>query len=378
MANETNSRTRRLYALFAVLSTVGAGLAAAAPANPKGLAAAEDRRGLSLQQQGSYTRSREVWRKAAAAGSTAAMYGLGCSYARGLGTVVNLRKAVGWYKRAAAGGYPDAMFRLGLLYEGGRGVKSDFGKAARWYAMDVESSGSFRALGRIALLWHDKRSAAAARKGALGWLRKKATSGNANAMYGMGWLCLHGVLLHADDSRALAWYQKAAAVGNWHAMIGIARIYWAGLGVKKDAKMALSWYRRAAATGSRFAESFIGDTYMMGFFGKPDYKAAKKWEMRAAMQGNARAMADLGLIYAYGLGGVRRDLPTAKKWLFGAALAGCRTAQREFGGLSLHVAQQSELAGEQAALPMLAQLCGVPARNRGATGGTGPGSGSGR
>ena len=77
-----------------------------------------------------------LWKKAAAQGSTDAMYQLGSAFLFGTQAAKIVpdpdREAASWYFQAASAGHAEAQYHLGLLFLAGKGVISSRPEAARW------------------------------------------------------------------------------------------------------------------------------------------------------------------------------------------------------------------------------------------------------
>jgi TPR repeat protein len=62
-----------------------------------------------------FNQARQLFEKAAAAGSNEAKHNLGALYEGGLGGPLDLQQARQWYEKAAAGGDKEAQERLKML-----------------------------------------------------------------------------------------------------------------------------------------------------------------------------------------------------------------------------------------------------------------------
>ena len=187
----------------------------------------------------------DVWfRKAAAAGSFAAMDGLGYLMEIGKGETRDFAAAMVWYRKAAAGGNTTAMHRIGSLYSKGLGVTESDQEAYGWFLKSAEAGDL---IGMI-----ETAKALAAGDGvtknpgqAFAWFRKAAEAGNASAMTQVGIAFTTGAGAPRDPSQAAIWFQKAANLGDKPAMRKLADAFEAGNGVDKDLAQAKRWRRRA-------------------------------------------------------------------------------------------------------------------------------------
>ncbi|CAO3632385.1 unnamed protein product [Mucor hiemalis] len=58
---------------------------------------------------------------------------LGAFYYNGIGTFIDVQRAMDWYIKAANQGSGNAMNKIGFLFENGYGVDVGYGKAMEWY-----------------------------------------------------------------------------------------------------------------------------------------------------------------------------------------------------------------------------------------------------
>lgn len=89
-------------------------------------------------------------------------------------------------------------------------------------------------------------------------LKAKAESGEAKAMFMLGFCYANGEGVPQDHKEAVAWYRKAAELGEVIAMYGLASCYESGQGVPQDHKEAAAWYRKAADLGDAGAMFSLG------------------------------------------------------------------------------------------------------------------------
>lgn len=96
----------------------------------------EARRALDADDQAAmaaaYGRMLEVYRQAAALGSSEAKTRLGHTYREGWGVPSDLHAAFTWYEKAAKRGMHEAQYHLSQCYENGLGCAIDPRKAKHW------------------------------------------------------------------------------------------------------------------------------------------------------------------------------------------------------------------------------------------------------
>jgi TPR repeat protein len=91
------------------------------------------------------------FKKLADKGDALAQYGLGVTYADGIGVPKDDQQAVIWYRKAAEQGKASAQYNLGVMYADGRGVPKDDQQAVIWYRKAAEQGDDFaqQNLGRM-------------------------------------------------------------------------------------------------------------------------------------------------------------------------------------------------------------------------------------
>ncbi len=241
----------------------------------------------SLQKD--YGQARELYEKAAAAGSKGALNGLGAIYQGGTGASQDYGKALSWYQKAAAAGVTFSFGNIGNIYFYGWGVPKDYAEARQWY-------------------------------------EKGAAAGQPNAMSGLGSLYYNGYGILQDYAQARQWYEKAAAGEEPNAMNTLGWLYQNGLGVSQDYGEARQWYEKASAGGQPVAMANLGNLYSNGYGVPKDYAQARIWYEKAAAGGRTAAMINLGNLYFNGGYGVSKDYAQARMWYEKAAAAGDASA----------------------------------------------------
>lgn len=135
-----------------------------------------------------------------------------------------------------------------------------------------------------------------------------------------------------DWDKAMGWYRKAAAVGDAQAMFKIGRAYRRAYTANpyKDYAKSLKWYFKAADAGNATAMYAIGQHYanLGGENLTQYYPQAMEWFHKAAAAGLGRAMLKVGLYYLKGRFGVSQNYAKAKQWFKKTELHGSvKTAQ---------------------------------------------------
>ena len=132
--------------------------------------------GFEAYQAGDYATALTHWEEVAANGDDRAQQALGEFYRLGLGTEVDLERAIGYYLAAAERGNASAQFELAVLHYDGSGIERDYRKAATWFS----------------------------------WA---AAQGHARAQYNLGVMLLYGQGVQADPVEATRWLRTASGQG---------------------------------------------------------------------------------------------------------------------------------------------------------------------
>ena len=249
----------------------------------------------------------DLFRRAANAGNTDGINGLGHMYSTGRGVAKDEAEAVKWYRKAAEAGNAKGMCNLGAMYANGRGVTKDDAEAVKWYRKAAEAGNADGMCG-LGWMYANGRGVIKDDGEAVKWYRKAAEAGNAAGMFGLGWMYANARGVIKDDGEALKWYRKAAEAGNADGMCNLGAMYANGRGVAMDDVEAAKWYRKAADAEQPAAMFNLGLMYADGRGVTQDYAEAMKWYRKSAEAGNADGMCKLGWMYADGRGVIKDDL----------------------------------------------------------------------
>ena len=282
---------------------------------------------------------------------------LGRFYENGIGTEVDLGKAVECYRTAAdngdadgmealatvylqdgpykdvekgrmlledaaaEAGHPDAMVQLGFAYLNGTGVDENKTESETWFVKAAET-GDVDAENTLGVRYYNGDFGKEDFAKALEWIRKAANDGHPNAMNNLGQMYRDGDAgLDVDDKMAVKWFRKAAKIGFPDAMTNLGFAYLFGKGVVENLMQAEEWFIKGAETGDADAECSLGTRYSQGAFGKVDVSKAIEWWLKAAEHGDSDAMTNLASCYRDGDNG-EKDMVKAEEWYLKAAKAG--------------------------------------------------------
>lgn len=174
---------------------------------------------------------------------------LGFFYERGIGTEVDLAKAVEWYQKGAAQNQPAGLHNLAYAYENGElGLPVDLAKARDLYlqAVTMEYAPSIHNLGQMYIY-----GSGVAPDVALGrsLMERAVTLGDPEATAALAYMLATGDGLPVDMPRARELYLIAAAQGIDWAMRDYGEMLELGEGGPVDLGQAEHWYLAAQDAG---------------------------------------------------------------------------------------------------------------------------------
>lgn len=264
--------------------------------------------------------------KAAAGGTPAAQFELGCYYE----DKDKFKDAKKYYELAADQDFPPAIHNLACLYERGQGMKADISKAVELYERAVESgyAPSHVNLARLYIIGDEALPQDFGM--ALSIVSAAAEDEDAEAQIMLGNMFENGMGVPKNDDVALTWYQRAnrnsagsaqanidaleqrrasaesgelpdwmsgyvdmAESGDASAMYSIGYMYYLGQAIPQDYAKAIEWFEKAAEKNFDFALFFLGECYNRGQGVPADAAKAAQYYKRAADLGNENAKAAL-------------------------------------------------------------------------------------
>ena len=203
-------------------------------------------------------------------------------------------------------------------------------------------------------------------------IRALAESGNANALFHMGKLAVHGIGVPQDMLAAEIWYLRAIAAGEMRAACNLGWIYLYGFGTvppnkeeamrlltlgaesgvaSAKASIGLMWLtgdgcaadpakgvrllEESFAQGYSNAANQLADAYFSGQFLAQDKERAHEWLAKAAATGDERTMAILGHYLITGSHG-KTDVARGLEWLEQSIAKGYVPAYLWIGNLYRH------------------------------------------
>ncbi|CAG8566160.1 11886_t:CDS:1 [Ambispora leptoticha] len=166
-------------------------------------------------------------------------------YICGIGTHVNEKKALYWYKRAANIGDPLGQQETALFYERGKGTKENLSSAIYWYTKAASAEMAIAQF-RLAIICMSNVNF----EYALYWIRKSANLGFDEAMKFMAVSYEEGSgTLPQDLYKAFWWYRKWEATGSSEATQSVALYHHNGYGTLADTHDAIKSFLRNMRRG---------------------------------------------------------------------------------------------------------------------------------
>ncbi len=290
--------------------------------------------------------------RAAEAGMAAAQVEVGGMHADAVGTRKNLVKALEWYLKAADAGDGDGMYFAGVAYADGLGTKKDVVAAVRWLqrAWDGGREDAEEKLGELreadpeleakllAASPEVQKLKAEAEAGkvdaqvalakklqwggdgifaddgaALGWWRKAAEQGNAEAEAELGMRYVTANGMDADFAEAKRWLEKAAAKKRAEAFFWLGAMSDDYAQGERNPAEAMRYYRLAAELGYGDAQRRLAQELESGAVVEKNLKEALAWYVKAAEQGDGYAMMQAAMLASAADVGVL-DFALARKW----------------------------------------------------------------
>ena len=209
-------------------------------------------RGLGVKQD--WTRSFDLYQKAAILGNPYGQANLANALFFGIGTDRNLTEALRWALKGAEGDVPMAINQVGWQYRTGMGVPVDTSEARRRYQRSAELGDS---TGESQLGWMYAHVEPIDYQLAMKWYSKAADQHDDTAENNIGYLYENGLGIAQDYSRAASWYQTAAATGYARAQFHLGNLYDLGHGVPHDAAKARELMQKAADSGDEEASRWL-------------------------------------------------------------------------------------------------------------------------
>ncbi|MBO7244461.1 MAG: sel1 repeat family protein [Alphaproteobacteria bacterium] len=153
-----------------------------------------------------------------------------------------------------------AYYYLGKMYAKGEGVPKDLAMAVEYYKK-AESAYNIDAAYELAQILLDDAVDPSDPKfeTGLGYLKRAAYAGQADALYQLGELFAEGKKVEKSYQNSFGYYLMSALRGHAGAQFKLAAHYYNGLGTPQDYENALKWLSRSARQGYVLAQSKLAD-----------------------------------------------------------------------------------------------------------------------
>ena len=255
--------------------------------------------------QKDYNKAFELFKKASDLGETTAHGWLADCYYYGYGTQKDYQKALQLYLKAKSNGHNEAQ--IGRIYRDGLGTSVDINKAIEHFQKGVDF-GNARSMNNLGALYYNGEGVQKDYNKAFELFKKASDLGYTTAH---GWLadcCFYGYGTQKDYQKALQLYLKAKSNGHNEAQIG--RIYRDGLGTSVDINKAIEHYQKGVDFGNTNSMINLGILYYEGKSIQQDYYKAFELFEKASDLENKTAYAWLAECYYYG-NGTKKDYQKA-------------------------------------------------------------------
>ena len=187
-------------------------------------------------------------------------------------------------RRAAEAGSLAAMGWMASRHTDGTAGKVDHAEAARLYRI-MADQGDAIAQANLAALYREGRSVPQDQAEEIKWLRRAADQGEISSLFNLATKHLYGTGVPRNAAEAARLFLSAARKGDPPSQASIGHMYLSGTGVAQNTGSAIVWLTGAAEQGDESAQATLGDLYFKGTLVPKDDPQAAKWLRKAA--GNA-------------------------------------------------------------------------------------------
>lgn len=231
----------------------------------------------------------------------------------------------------AKDGSPYFQGLLGIFLRSGEfGCSVNINLSKQWSDVSNRNShplGSYN-LANIAMLEGDFAKATQYYQDAALLLQRKASDGDAVAMYCMGEIDFQ--VIPTNVPRALDWFKKSSEIGYPQAQATLGALYLKGLPglLPRNTKLGISLLSQAVRAKSLTARFNLGMAYLSGDGVPKDSKKAVQWLRVAESQNFAEAQYTLGILLIEGKEGMAKSTVEGLSFLQKAASQNHQLASR--------------------------------------------------
>jgi TPR repeat protein len=271
----------------------------------------------------------EWFTKAAEQNLSKAQFDLAVELEEGIGVGRDLARAFYWYERAAIQGFARAMLRV---RSGGSSAWRDEAKGAEWVwrAARAGYPSAQKELDKLPQKWRDHcviEWHAHCLKAAVWWERNHLAFDTAEtikwleigeecedkwSLYRLGRCYCMGEFVVRDDRRAYDLILRSAELEYPPAQLAMVYLLLRSRGVKRDDELLLKWSQKAFLNHAKGAECGLAWSLYTAPEASANAKAAG-WFGGAAKAGDLEGLCAWAYCYAYGQGGVARDVGEAAR-----------------------------------------------------------------
>lgn len=273
------------------------------------------------------------FKESAELGLSVAKASVGYSYLSGIGTKVNVKKAIRWLKEAAKDGNSLGQANLGYCYMNGVGVEKNYNKAVRLFNKAIKEDEPI-AQNNLGLCYMNGWGVEQNYNKALNLFRKAAKQSIALAISNLGYCYLNAWGVEKDYHKAVKLFKKAIKEDEPYAQTNLGWCYMNGWGVGKDYLKAVQLFKKAIKTGNPMAQNNLGLCYMNGWGINQNYDKAFYYFTQAIEFDIVQAQYNLGLMYFNGFG-IEENYDEALRWFTKAAYQNLPQAQAAIGTMYL-------------------------------------------
>lgn len=150
---------------------------------------------------------------------------------------------------------------------------------------------------------------------AVEWWTKASEQGYADAQYRLGFCYYHGDVVPQSYDTAVELWTKAGGQGQKDAQYRLGNCYYFGDGVQYDLSTSVEWWTKAAEQGHADSQYQLGMCYANGEGTPQNYENAAEWWLKAAEQGHIFAMQELSVCYEVGEGAPQSYEKAIELWI---------------------------------------------------------------
>ena len=233
---------------------------------------------------------------------------IGYIYEHGLGTPIDINKAIEHYQKGVDLGCTGCMHNLGTLYYKGEGCQKDYNKAFELFKK-ASDLGYTTAHGWLADCCFYGYGTQKDYQKALQLYLKAESNGHNEAQ--IGWIYRDGLGTSVDINKAIEHFQKGVDFGNTNSMISLGILYYEGKGIQQDYYKAFELFKKASDLENKTAYAWLAECYYYGNGAKKDYQKALQLYLKGNLYGYTQSQ--IGRIYESGQD-VKKNLTEALNW----------------------------------------------------------------